>query len=49
MKPYQASHHHMNKQIICSTCVTYFPLQSTLELCPICLDDRQYIREDGQR
>lgn len=39
----------MNSAIICTACGTYFPKDSTLPaLCPICLDDRQYIPQEGQ-
>lgn len=35
------------KQLICSTCGTWYAIP-TPELCPVCLDDRQYIPEAGQ-
>ncbi len=38
----------MNEQIICSTCGTYYPTGSAPELCTVCMDERQYIREGGQ-
>jgi glyoxylase-like metal-dependent hydrolase (beta-lactamase superfamily II) len=38
----------MNKQIICSTCGTYYPLNDHPELCTICSDERQYIPATGQ-
>jgi hypothetical protein len=38
----------MEQQIICSTCGTYYPEQKEFELCPICLDERQYIPVTGQ-
>ncbi len=39
----------MNEKKICTACGTQFPLNSnTLEFCPICSDDRQYVPESGQ-
>lgn len=39
----------MNEEKICTACGTQFQLNSdSLELCPICTDDRQYIPEKGQ-
>jgi len=39
----------MNHKKICTTCGTQFPLNNdTPALCPICMDDRQYIPENGQ-
>lgn len=39
----------MNHKKICTTCSTQFDLNShDLKLCPICVDDRQYIPEEGQ-
>jgi len=38
----------MKKQIICSTCGTYYPQENLPELCPICMDERQYIPVTGQ-
>ena len=38
----------MNKQIICSTCGTYYPIDAAPALCTICLDERQYIPPTGQ-
>lgn len=40
---------NMNQKKICTACGTQFSMNSnTLELCPICSDDRQYIPEKGQ-
>jgi predicted nucleic acid-binding Zn-ribbon protein len=37
------------KNQICTACGTQFPMDSVrLELCPICVDDRQYVPEKGQ-
>jgi glyoxylase-like metal-dependent hydrolase (beta-lactamase superfamily II) len=38
----------MKKQIICSTCGSYYPEDNLPELCPICTDERQYIPITGQ-
>ncbi len=38
----------MNQQKICTACGTQFPAYSSPEFCTICLDDRQYIPQDGQ-
>jgi glyoxylase-like metal-dependent hydrolase (beta-lactamase superfamily II) len=38
----------MSTSRICTTCGTQYPAGHTPELCAICLDDRQYIPEDGQ-
>jgi hypothetical protein len=38
----------MNQQKICTACGTQFPAGEFPELCTICLDDRQYIPEEGQ-
>ncbi|MEO6230914.1 MAG: MBL fold metallo-hydrolase [Ferruginibacter sp.] len=38
----------MNNNIICSTCGTYYLVESAPELCTICLDERQYFPERGQ-
>lgn len=38
----------MKHQIICSTCGTYYPADGVPELCPVCMDDRQYIPPTGQ-
>ena len=38
----------MEKQIICSTCGTYYPISNFPECCTICLDERQYIPDTGQ-
>ena len=35
--------------ILCRTCGNAFPINDDLpDVCPICADDRQYLREDGQ-
>lgn len=36
------------EQIICSTCGTYYSLETVPELCTICMDERQYIPVTGQ-
>lgn len=33
---------------VCTTCGTHYPAGKVGELCPICLDDRQYIPNSGQ-
>ncbi|NEU70258.1 MBL fold metallo-hydrolase [Spirosoma agri] len=33
---------------VCTTCGTHYPTGKVVELCPICLDDRQYIPDTGQ-
>ncbi|MGE5107313.1 MAG: hypothetical protein ACM3H8_07200 [Sphingobacteriales bacterium] len=38
----------MKHQVICSTCGTYYPADKVPEICPICMDDRQYIPPTGQ-
>ncbi|AEV99651.1 hypothetical protein A4D02_27880 [Niastella koreensis] len=38
----------MKEQIICSTCGTYYPVNSLPGLCIICCDERQYIPDTGQ-
>ncbi|MEO5673310.1 MAG: MBL fold metallo-hydrolase [Chitinophagales bacterium] len=38
----------MKDQIICTTCGTYYPVESAPRLCTICMDERQYIPDTGQ-
>jgi len=39
----------MNKNTICTACGTQFPgMQPLPDLCPICNDDRQFIKPEGQ-
>jgi glyoxylase-like metal-dependent hydrolase (beta-lactamase superfamily II) len=39
----------MSQKIICCGCGTQFPAGGDVnELCPVCIDDRQYIPENGQ-
>lgn len=38
----------MEKQVICSTCGTYYPADKAPEPCTICSDPRQYIPVTGQ-
>jgi len=38
----------MTEQIICSTCGTYYPVESAPKLCNVCLEERQYIPVTGQ-
>ena len=37
-----------NYQKLCSTCGTQFPINSTVEICSICAEERQYIPITGQ-
>ena len=37
-----------NSQKLCSTCGTQFPVSSTVEICLICAEERQYIPITGQ-
>jgi len=40
----------MNQKIICCACGTQFPPnQNVNQPCPVCIDDRQYIPENGQQ
>lgn len=38
----------MGNQKICSTCGTQFPVNSNVDLCTICAEERQYIPVTGQ-
>jgi glyoxylase-like metal-dependent hydrolase (beta-lactamase superfamily II) len=38
----------MTEQKICQACGTQFPENSTVEICTICAEERQYVPEEGQ-
>jgi hypothetical protein len=38
----------MKEQLICTACGTQFPKNSSVEICTICAEERQYIPEKGQ-
>lgn len=38
----------MKHSLVCSTCGTYYPLQSLPQTCPICSDERQWVPAGGQ-
>jgi glyoxylase-like metal-dependent hydrolase (beta-lactamase superfamily II) len=38
----------INNQIICCTCGTAYRLESVPEICSTCLDERQWVPQDGQ-
>jgi hypothetical protein len=38
----------MKPTLICSTCGTAYPEDSAPEICPLCLDERQWVPPAGQ-